>query len=1142
VKKGDLAFYEGNCFLGIDAGSTTMKIVLISADGDLLYSWYGNNEGEPLRVCRDALLDMLPRMNPRTRIAYTCTTGYGEELLKNAFSLDEGEVETIAHFYAAKYFEPDVDCILDIGGQDMKFMQIGNGCVDNIVLNEACSSGCGSFIENFANSMGCTAAEFAEKAIRAKHPIDLGTRCTVFMNSNVKQAQKEGASIEDIAGGLAYSVIKNALFKVIKMRDVSDLGEKVVVQGGTFYNNAVLRCFELVSGAQAIRPDIAGLMGAFGAALIARERFEGEYTSMLDEEGIREFTFETTMTHCGGCQNRCRLTINRFSNGKRYISGNRCEKPVTGQKRSADIPNLVAFKQERMFGYEPLPAEEAPRGVIGIPRVLNMYEDFPFWAVFFRKLGFSVVISPFSDAKVYALGMDSIPSESECYPAKLSHGHVEWLIEHGVERIFYPCVYYERRETQTQQNTFNCPMVISYPESIRNNMESLREKNIQFYDPFIAFTNREILTESLAPFMKETFGIGKKELEEAVAAGWDELAAAKDDVLREGRRALDWIAEHGTHGIVLAGRPYHMDPEINHGIPETIGSLGFPVLTEDSIAPMNGDDLVKIRATNQWTYHARLYNAAQVIAERDDLELIQLNSFGCGLDAVTIDQVKEILESVGKLYTLLKIDEVNNLGAARIRIRSMIAAIRMREREAEKTAAPAETGLHALRERIASRFAERRQRKVPDYERQLYTQEMQDEKYTILCNGMVQPHFDFFEAAMRTCGYNMVLMRSESQNILDMGVKYVNNDACYPTMIVTGQILDEVASGKYNVDKLAVFMVQTGGGCRASNYVGFIRKALKDMGYPQIPVISINPGGMEKNPGMHYTVKMGFKILQSMVYGDILMKVVHRMRPYEAIPGTTDALFEKWHDICIHDLSQDEINRRKFHINCRDMIREFDRIPIVEREIPKVGIVGEVLVKYMPVANNHLADIIEAEGGEAVIPDFIEFISYCFWNATYRYDYLGGSKGASAVAKIVIAVFKIARRRVMREYRRSKHFEETTHLSKVKKVATEILQLGNQCGEGWYLAGEMICLIREKVENIVCVQPFGCLPNHVVGKGVIKKLKELYPTSNVVAVDYDPSASRVNQLNRIKLMLEVAAENIEKRRARRRGLSGGQEA
>ncbi len=1105
VPKGKLSSYEGKCYLGVDAGSTTLKLALVSENGELLYSYYGSNQGNPAMVAKNALLDLFAHKGPNAQIAYTCSTGYGEELMKHAFHLDESEVETITHYYAASYFEPDVDCILDIGGQDMKCITIKNGGVDSIILNEACSSGCGSFIESFANSLGCSAEEFAAMAVRAQQPLDLGTRCTVFMNSNVKQAQKEGAKVEDIAAGLAYSVIKNALFKVIKLKDVSDLGEKFVAQGGTFYSDAVLRCFELTAGHEVIRPDIAGLMGAFGAALIAKERWNGQPSAMLSEAEIEAFTYETKAAHCNGCANKCRLTVNIFPDGARYISGNRCEKGLQNKEAANSAPNLFEYKRQRLFSYDTLTKEEARRGTIGIPRVLNLYEDYPFWAVFFRQLGFQTVLSPFSDRAIFRMGMDSIPSESECYPAKLVHGHIEWLIDQGVDTIFYPCVYYERKERDSLQNCFNCPMVISYPENIRNNVEDLAENGVRYLCPFLSFADEEILTQTLCEFMKNEYGIKKAEVEAAAHAAWEEQLNFKEDVLEEGRRALQWMEANHAKGIVLAGRPYHLDPEINHGIPEMIHGFGLAVFTEDSIAGMSERSLV-LRATNQWTYHSRLYAAAEFVSHHKDLELVQLNSFGCGLDAITIDQVQDLLTQAGRMYTLLKIDEVSNLGAAKIRIRSLLAAMRMREKDPQFS----------------------RDYKIEDFSHPEFTQEMHDENYTIICTEMVPYHFDLIESVMRACGYNLVMLREENQRSIDLGLKYVNNDACYPAIITTGQILGAVTSGKYDPHRMAVLMIETGGGCRATNYVGFIRKALKEAGYEYIPILSPNMRTMEMDPGFHFSFKMGIRLMQALIYGDVLMRVLHRVRPYEEVEGSADALYQKWMKICSDKLEkQGTTTRWGFYGTCRSIIREFDQLPVKEQpQKPKVGIVGEVLVKYMPIANNHLIGLLEEEGAEVVVPDFIEFLEFFFWNAIYRNKHLGGPRLGAVVSKGIIIFLNYSRRPVVRAMKHSDRFRDRVLFKEIQNDAQEVMSLGNHCGEGWYLGGEVIDLIHRGVNNVVCAQPFGCLPNHIAGKGIMKKVKDLYPQANIVAIDYDPSASRVNQLNRIKLMMEAAQKEI----------------
>ena len=757
VKKGDLATYTGNCYLGIDSGSTTTKAALVGEDGTLLYSYYSGNNGNPLATIIEAVKDIYKSLPADAKIVRSCSTGYGEALIKAALLLDEGEVETVAHYYAAAFFEPQVDCILDIGGQDMKCIKIKNNSVDSVQLNEACSSGCGSFIETFAKSLNYSVQDFAKEALFASNPTDLGTRCTVFMNSNVKQAQKEGASVADISAGLAYSVIKNALYKVIKITDAKDLGRKIVVQGGTFYNNAVLRAFEKVADCKAIRPDIAGIMGAFGAALIARERYKGEETTMLNLSQLEAFSYETSMTRCKGCTNSCLLTINKFSDGRRFISGNRCEKGIGGQKNKENIPNLFEYKMHRIFDYEPLDADKAPRGVVGIPRVLNMYENFPFWATFFKNLGFSVMLSPVSSHKIYEMGIESIPSESECYPAKLAHGHIAWLLQNGAKFIFYPCIPYERNETPDANNHYNCPIVTSYAENIKNNVEELNDPDINFMNPFMALTNEDTITSRLVEEFTKAFGISEADIKNAAHLAWEELLASRSDMAKKGEETLKYMEETGKRGIVLAGRPYHIDPEINHGIPEMINSYGLAVLTEDSISHL-ADVERPLIVSDQWMYHSRLYKAANYVKTRDDLDLVQLNSFGCGLDAVTTDCVSDILTKSGKIYTVLKIDEVNNLGAARIRIRSLLAAIRVRsENHFERTIQPSSIN------------------KVE------FTKQMYDDKYTILCPQMSPIHFKMLESALNSCGYNFEVMPS-NKSCIDVGLKYVNNDACYPSL------------------------------------------------------------------------------------------------------------------------------------------------------------------------------------------------------------------------------------------------------------------------------------------------------------------------------------------------------------------------
>ena len=1101
VAKKDFSTYEGNCFLGIDAGSTTTKAALVGEDGSLLYSFYSSNNGSPLKTAIRAVQEIYSQMPDTARIVYSCSTGYGEALIKAGLMLDEGEVETISHYYAASFFDPKVDCILDIGGQDMKCIKIKNHAVDSVQLNEACSSGCGSFIENFANSLNYSVQDFAQAALFAENPIDLGTRCTVFMNSKVKQAQKEGATVADISAGLAYSVIKNALYKVIKVSDATELGRHIVVQGGTFYNDAVLRSFEKIASCKAIRPDIAGIMGAFGAALIARERYvEGAATTMLSIEKINELQFTTTMAKCKGCTNNCRLTINRFTGGRQFISGNRCERGLGKEKNKEKIPNLFEYTNKLLFGYEPLEADEAERGEIGIPRVLNMYENYPFWFTFFTKLKYRVILTPASTHKMYELGIESIPSESECYPAKLAHGHVTWLIRQGIKEIFYPSIPYERKEFPDANNHYNCPIVTSYPENIKNNIDELRDDSIRFRHPFLNFESPETITLGLTREFPE---IPAAEIEEAVRLAWDELAKTREAMWEKGQETLKWLKDNHRHGIVLAGRPYHVDSEINHGIPELINSYGVAVLTEDSISNLNEPERPLI-VMDQWMYHSRLYAAANYVKTTENLDLIQLNSFGCGLDAVTTDQVKDILANSGKIYTCLKIDEISNLGAARIRVRSLLAAIRAREeKKEERKIVPA------------------------SFNRVVFTEKMRKD-YTILCPQMTPIHFDLLETAFNASGYRLEVLNRDEREAVNLGLKYVNNDACYPSIIVVGQIMSALLSGKYDLSKTAVLISQTGGGCRASNYIGFIRRALEKAGMEQIPVISINLSGLEKNPGFKLTPQLLIRGVYAAFFGDVFMRCVYRMRPYEQVKGTTDKLHEKWVGICKKFISSRYPTYGQFKKICRQIIREFDNIPITDEQKPKVGIVGEILVKFLPAANNHLVELLEAEGAEAVMPDLIDFLLYCFYNSNFKTEELGMKKSSATIANMGIKLVEQIRKAAAKEFRASRHFTPPAHIEDLANYAKDIVSLGNQTGEGWFLTGEMLELIHSGVNNIVCTQPFGCLPNHVVGKGVIKEIRHQYPLANIVAIDYDPGASEVNQLNRIKLMLSTAQKNLNK--------------
>lgn len=1118
VKKGELEKTTGDVFVGIDAGSTTTKLVAIDKDGVLLYSLYGSNGGNPLTSVISMVKKFYNALPNTAKLRYVGVTGYGEKLIQTALNIDLSEIETIAHYTAAKEFMPKVNSIIDIGGQDMKYIKLKNDAIDNIMLNEACSSGCGSFIETFANSLGVSIQEFVDEAVKSKAPVDLGSRCTVFMNSRIKQAQKEGATVGDISSGLSYSVVKNAIQKVMKIRDVRKLGKNIVVQGGTFYNDAVLRAFEKVTGREVVRPDIAGLMGAYGVALLAKEQFianeDDYYTStMLKVDEIDNLDIKITHARCGKCENNCRLTINRFGEGKKiFVSGNRCEKGSGNVTSNTELPNMYKYKNERLFGYEPLSEKEATRGTIGIPRVLNMYEDYPFWFTFLTNLGFRVIISEKSNRKTYEKGIESMPSESVCYPAKLAHGHIVSLINQGIKTIFYPCIAYSRKEFDAADNKYNCPIVASYSEVIRNNVEEL--KDVKYINPFLPFEPKKLAEVVMELDEFKEYNFKKSEVLKAAKAAEEEYQKYRDDVHKKGQEIVDYIKENNLRGIVLAGRPYHVDPEVNHGIDTLITSLGLCVLSEDSISD-KAEVRRPIRVVDQWVYHSRLYAAAEYVGKHDFLEMIQLNSFGCGVDAVTTDEVEEILTSYDNMYTLIKIDEINNLGAVRIRVRSLLASMNKRmqlkkEKGITGENVPKDIGKYEI-------------------EKVKFTKDMREEGYTILCPQMAPMHFELLEAALKAEGYNMKVLKDCDEHTIETGLKYVNNDACYPSIITTGQMIQALESGEYDLNKTALIMSQTGGGCRATNYIGFIRKALKDAGYPNIPIISFNVKGMEKASGFKITPSMAVRLIKAVVFGDLLQKLLLKNRAYELRKGDSQKLYEKWNEKCKEIVTNG--SKKEFTQAIYDMVDDFEKIQIDRKIVkPKVGVVGEILIKYHPYGNNYVIDVLEKEGAEVVMPDFMGFVKYMATHAVTMNKLLKESKIMSDISKMAIKLLDSYEKDSVKALSNSrKGYMLPASIWHLEEKVDEILSIGNQTGEGWFLTAEMIEYMENGVPNIVCVQPFACLPNHVVGKGVIKTIRKKFPEANISPIDYDPGASQTNQINRIKLLMTVAKDNIKRK-------------
>ena len=1276
VHIGTLEGAIGPHFLGIDAGSTTIKATLVNDDREIVWSSYATNEGSPLTAAVNIVKKIQNELPQDAWIARSCATGYGEGLITTGLHLDEGVVETMAHYRGAEMASPGVTAVIDIGGQDMKYLAISDGVIDSIAVNEACSSGCGSFLQTFAQSMGLTIQEFTQAALNSTHPVDLGSRCTVFMNSSVKQAQKEGASMEDIAAGLCYSVVRNALYKVIKLRDSGELGDTVVVQGGTFLNDAVLRAFELLTEREVTRPNIAGLMGAYGAALTARMHYS-DVSDGLDGEpddaantGIKQIVIDG-VTHtasniisgedldhlsmtserdvCKLCQNHCKLTITTFQDGSRYVTGNRCERGGDSKKQRSDRPNLYDYKYKRCFAYRRLTDKKATRGEIGIPRVLNMYENYPFWFTLLTSLGFKVMISGRSSHELFETGIESIASENICYPAKLVHGHVKWLLNKGIKTIFYPCVSYEENLVPDTDNHYNCPVVANYPVVIGANMPELREEGVRYMRPYFNMANHELMIDRIV----EEFAwadVTREEAETAVKAAYAENEVFKHDVQMEGLKALAYMKEHNCRGIVLAGRPYHIDPEVNHGIPETICALGMVVLSEDSICELQpgqklalseflaegeedprkknangfrhvGDRKVTkmpLRVTNQWAYHSRLYAAANFVASYPGLELVQLNSFGCGLDAITTDQVSEILADKADVYTMLKIDEVSNLGAAKIRLRSLKAAVEERERnhkravaasmptkqdqpgnadavadakakldevkaqlkaaeaelKAAETAAIKQAGQGGFRKtgsaaptpgrqimldtvmkanpklteavKAASRHAaengigESREGKktahnsatMSKYANRIpFGKDMKD--YTIVAPQMSPIHFSLVESVIRSGGYKFDILKHASRDDVEIGLKYVNNDACYPAIMVIGQLVNAILEGKYDPDTTALAITQTGGMCRATNYFGLIRKALVDAGYPQIPVIAISTQGIEDNPGFKATPSLLHRAVKALVIGDLLMKCLYRVRPYEVTAGSADKLYETWDVIVRETLEHHGFSKtaRKFigkgylpyQELVKEIVRSFDKLPLKDepRKV-RVGVVGEILVKYQPDANNHVVDVIESQDCEAVVPGIMEFMTTRPYIADWNEHYLGmgGSKLGYALMRKGLDLYLNPVRKAIGLA--NGKFSQDLPMPELVKKAGEVTSVGVQAGEGWLLTAEILELIESGCPNVICAQPFACLPNHVTGRGMFGKIRRLHPEANIVSIDYDPGASEANQLNRIKLMISAA--------------------
>lgn len=1094
------------CFLGIDSGSTTTKLLLMDDKKRVALTWYEPNDGDTIAAVRkglDTLRQSCLQAGAMPRILRTAVTGYGEELIRAAFSLDDGVVETMAHSRAARFFAPDVSFILDIGGQDMKAIRIEDGFVADIQINEACSSGCGSFIETFARSLNYGVADFARIACDANEPFDLGTRCTVFMNSKVKQALREGATVGEISAGLAYSVIRNSLFKVLKLKDPALLGERIVLQGGTFRNPAVLRAFELLTGREAIRPDISEMMGAYGAALTALQNHMEEPAAATAFRGLDGEAPEASGSRkefrCEGCENRCAVTRMRFAGGRSYFTGNRCERRFSNAGLACGPGENLFSDRLKLLFVRPLDPVGPPILTFGVPRVLNLYENFPFWCTVLTRCGFRVVLSAPSGVTQYEKGIGTVMSDSICFPGKLAHGHILDLIEQGVDRIFYPIVVSERTEDPDAQNSFNCPVVSGYPDVIRSAIDPGGRYGIPVDSPVVSFKDATLLKRQMQRFLAP-FGVRRSRVDEAVEAGLKAQQEARRKLQERALRLMAKAEQEQRFAVVVSGRPYHGDPLVNHGLPELIAGFGIDVIPESAV-PLAADQTLKeSHVLTQWAYTNRILSVAKVVAHAPYLEMVQMTSFGCGLDAISADEVREILRKEGKIYSLIKMDEIANLGAVRIRIRSL---------------------LEAIRERSGAGRSKRVETDGVD------PPGVNPEGRTILMPWFSPLYSPFIPSVFASVGCRLELLMPQDRSSVDVGLRYVNNDMCYPAVIVIGDIIKAFQSGRYDPEKTTVLLAQTFGQCRASNYLPLTRKALVAAGFGGVPVLSLSTEENLIGTGLAIDWKKLVKRLAfGVVFSDALARMVMATTPHEICSGSSMALQQKY-IAEMGKLAGEEDFRGLLRL-LGDAVRDFNALPVDNVPAPVIGVLGEIFVKHNAFSNNNIVDWLISQGVEVVLPPLLSFFEQRFVNEEFDQGaYLKRSLRDLVMTRLLDRYVRFYLGRVERVMGKFRYRRRSHDLKELAGETSRATSLANQAGEGWLLPAEMIAMLREGVGNIVCLQPFGCLANQIIGKGVEKKLKSLYNRLNLLFLDMDPGMSEVNILNRLHFIVISAREGMK---------------
>ena len=1103
----DLDQLEGQpIFLGIDSGSTTTKVVLIDQRSRLIFNHYQNNNGNAIQAVHDGLekvAALLAKSPNPPIIARSVVTGYGEDLIRSAFGCDEGMVETLAHYRAAREYDPEVSFILDIGGQDMKAIFVKEGHIQNIEINEACSSGCGSFLESFARSMNYSVADFAQKACTASAPCDLGTRCTVFMNSKVKQALREGAEVGDISAGLAYSVIKNALHKVLKITDTAVLGKHIVVQGGTFRNPAIHKAIEILLGQEALCPDISELMGAYGAALTARDEYTAQsehpdslFLSLQRLESA--MSYHKSILRCRGCENNCAVTKMTFDNQNTFFTGNRCEKLFTNSGKAARKGiSLSAFKLQKLFDRPTSPQGE-PRLTLGIPRVLNFFENYPFWCTLLVESGFKVHLSDPSSNAMYERGSSTIMSENICFPAKLVHGHIYNLIEAGVDRIFYPMVTFENPEFNDADNCYNCPIVGGYPELIRSAIDPEKQHHIPFDKPAVTFKDRRLLKENCFTYLA-SLGVDGKTFKHAFEKAIQAQRAYKNAVRAESARILADARQAGRKTILLINRPYHIDPLINHKAPDVLTDFGVDIITEDSI-PLEAEQALNNKhIVSLWSYPNRYFHAARWAGQQPDVEVVQLNSFGCGPDAVAVDEVKAILNEYGKSPTVIRIDEIESPGSMKLRMRSMIESLRQNQ----------QTQQHPFKARTTT----------PIFQKE-------DKHRTILA-----PNFSHFctlpiTRPLMDMGYKVEHLPPADRQSVELGLKYTNNEICYPGIILVGDVIKALQSGKYNPAEITVGISQTGGQCRDSCYLSLFKKALVAAGFGNIPVVSLatNLNPLNEQPGLDLNYALfAYKLLMGIVYTDTLSNLYHATAVREEQKGTALEVANRY--LAYMESGQMALNPGPVLATLKKAVAEFNGIKTHTEKLPTAAIVGEIYVKLNSFGNNHVVEWLMQQGIEVIMPPLAEYFTSTFVNLDADIEkHLSRPDLMWLIyrgVEVYVQNFLDKAEKVLSNF---KHYRPNHHIRHLAETASEIIDLTNHYGEGWLIPGEIGSLVKEGIPNILCLQPFGCIANHVVAKGVEKRMKERYPNLNILFLDADAGTSEVNFQNRLYFFINHAKE------------------